>query len=234
MRDTRAPFLIAASYLAALLLIRLSVIIAGSAESEFAAAAKAGELPDAYFYIGTNVILFGYHIHHFYFGIFFICLAGWLAIVESPRVNNTYIAIMYGAGLGLFFDEIGLLLTWGDYYSSLSYTLSAIVLGIFLNILFFGQFWRSVRENLATTHARTPILRYFRRGLPIPRAIDWSLSRTSDSERVSLVLNGALHVSVGALILLYPRLVYYLVAFDFIVSGVLYLVRPLLTEERSA
>ncbi len=231
MRDKRAPFLIATSYLAALLFIRLSVIVAGSAESEFAAAAKAGNLPDALFYIGRNVILFGFHIHHFYFGILFMAIAGWFAIVGSQRVTRTHTAILYGAGLGLFFDEIGLLLTWGDYYSSLSFTLSAILLGVFLNLLFFGPFWRSVRENLVNVERRSPVAQFLMRDHRMLGTVERFIMSRSGSERMRHVLTGSLHITAAVLILWYPKFVFYFVGVDFVVSGVLYMVRPLLREE---
>lgn len=231
MRDKRAPFLIATSYLAALLFIRLSVIIAGSAESKFAAAAKAGNMPDAYFYIGRNVILFGYHIHHFYFGILFMAIAGWFAIVGSKRVTRTHTAILYGAGLGLFFDEIGLLLTWGDYYSSLSFTLSAILLGVFLNIMFFGPFWRSVRENLVSVERRSPVAQFLMREHRMFGTVEQFVTSRSGSERIQHVLTGTLHITAAVLILWHPKLVFYIVGVDFVVSGAMYMIRPLLREE---
>ena len=138
------PFLITISYFLSFLFIRIAVIIAGSAGSAASMAAKEGEIS---FYIGTNVILFGYHIHHFYFGFLLICIAGWVAIVGSKHFNRKHAALMYGAGLGLFMDEIGLLLTWGDYWSSLSYTLTLFMGGIFLNIVYFPSFWVEVKKT---------------------------------------------------------------------------------------
>lgn len=149
------PFIITISYMAAFILIRIGVFLAGSGESEFARAAKAGTLPGVDFYIGRNIILFGYHIHHFYIGIFLICLAGWLSIAGSNKLSVKHTAVMYGAGLGLFFDEIGLLLTWGDYYSSLSYLLSLLLAGIFLNIIFFHDFWDNVKKNMKNPKAQS-------------------------------------------------------------------------------
>ena len=146
--NKKIPFIISISYLLSLLFIRISAHIAGSANSDVAQIVKqsTGELN---FYIGRNIILFGYHIHHFYFGILMIAIAGWFAITESGFESKEKLAAFYGIGLGLLMDEIGLLLTWGDYYSSLTYILSIILLGIFLNIIFFPYFWKSVREDLA-------------------------------------------------------------------------------------
>ena len=75
----KLPFIITISYLSSLLGIRLAVLIAGSAQTGFAQAAKMGGLPDKSFSIGRNIILFGHHIHHFYIGILLISIAGWFA-----------------------------------------------------------------------------------------------------------------------------------------------------------
>jgi len=110
-------------------MIRLAVYLVGAAHTDFARVAEMGLLPETRFHIGRNIILFGYHVHHFYIGILLIGIAGWKAIVGSSRLTRKHIAMIYGAGLGLFMDEIRLLLTWGDYFSSLSYLLSLLLAG---------------------------------------------------------------------------------------------------------
>ncbi|MCF7889870.1 hypothetical protein K9M78_01475 [Candidatus Bipolaricaulota bacterium] len=124
------------------------VILAGSANSDIAQIVKGGSTL-AHFHIGRNIILFGYHIHHFYFGILLIGIAGWLAIAGSTNISKEKLALIYGAGLGLLMDEIGLLLTWGDYASSLSYLLGVFLLGIILSIIYFPRFWRSFHDNIS-------------------------------------------------------------------------------------
>jgi len=141
--NKKTPFIIALSYLTSFLLVRLFVIILGSANSEIAGVVEQGMGP--HFYIGRNLILFGHHIHHFYFGFILISFAGWSAIVGSPKIGKEKLAVLFGAGLGLFMDEIGLLLTWGDYYSSLSYLVGVFFLGVFLAIIYFPSFWRKVK-----------------------------------------------------------------------------------------
>ncbi|MFB6291303.1 MAG: hypothetical protein ABEJ25_06205 [Candidatus Bipolaricaulia bacterium] len=123
------------------------VILAGSANSEIAQIVKGGTTL-THFHIGRNIILFGYHIHHFYFGILLIGIAGWLAIAGSPNFSKEKLALVYGAGLGLLMDEIGLLLTWGNYASSISYLLGVFLLGIILSLVYFPRFWRSIRLNI--------------------------------------------------------------------------------------
>jgi len=67
------------------------------------------------------VIQQGIHFHHFWYGLALIAIAGWLGIVRpSERLSRVY-AIVYGLGAGFIGDEVGLLLTFGDYYSELTY-----------------------------------------------------------------------------------------------------------------
>src|SRR5215813_14182987 len=50
----------------------------------------------------------GLHIHHYVYGIFILTAAGYLALIfKSPRAT-LWIALMYGLGVGLTFDEFGM------------------------------------------------------------------------------------------------------------------------------
>jgi len=141
------PFLIALSYLLTFIGIRLLVTLAGSVNSPIAQSVKESS-SITHFHIGRNIILFGYHIHHFYFGILLIAIAGWLSVTDSSKIGKKGLAITYGIGLGLLMDEIGLLLTWGNYTSSLSYLLGVLLLGILLNIIYFPSFWKRTRNKV--------------------------------------------------------------------------------------
>jgi len=67
------------------------------------------------------VVSGGVHLHHFWYGLAMISVSGLLAIVANrPRFDRTY-ALIFGVGSGLIGDEIGLLLTLGNYYSQLTY-----------------------------------------------------------------------------------------------------------------
>jgi hypothetical protein len=49
----------------------------------------------------------GVHIHHYVFGIFILTIAGYLALVfKGPRATFG-IALLYGLGVGLTYDEFG-------------------------------------------------------------------------------------------------------------------------------
>ncbi len=145
--NKKLPFIIGISYLLSFMFIRLSVLIAGSVKHDTVMAIKEGII-NKKIYIGRNIIIYGYHIHHFYFGIFLMAVAGWLAIAGNKRLTKVKLAIMYGVGLGLFMDEIGLLLSEGNYFSPLSYLLGIFLLGILINIIYFPPFWNSVRESV--------------------------------------------------------------------------------------
>lgn len=63
----------------------------------------------------------GIHLHHFWYGIALISVAGWMGIAwRNERLYRLY-ALLYGLGAGFVGDEIGLLLTFGNYGSELTY-----------------------------------------------------------------------------------------------------------------
>lgn len=218
-------FIIAASYLISLIAIRLSVFLAGAANTEFAKATEIGALPEVKFHIGRNLILFGYHIHHFYIGILFIIIAGWIGITGSKHLERKHLAAIYGVGLGLFMDEIGLLLTWGDYYSELTYLVSLFLLGIFLNILFFESFWKRVKINLETGE-KASILRN-KRAIQI---IDWFSSKISKTKRISHLFSSIIFLSIAVLIIILPNFFIYWIAGGFFLQGANYVIKGI-TEE---
>src|SRR5213594_2508946 len=50
----------------------------------------------------------GLHVHHYVYGIFILTAAGYLALVfKGPRATLP-IALLYGVGVALTFDEIGM------------------------------------------------------------------------------------------------------------------------------
>ena len=57
----------------------------------------------------------GVHFHHFWYGIAMVEVAGWLGIALNDERLDRYWAIVFGLGTGFIGDEVGLLLTFGDY-----------------------------------------------------------------------------------------------------------------------
>lgn len=85
-------------------------------------------------YPGTIWEIRGLHIHHFWYGLATLAIGGWLGIsVEDERLNRVA-AILFGAGGGIIGDEVGLLLTLGEYWTEITYTFIIVFLA-FVSIL---------------------------------------------------------------------------------------------------
>ncbi|HEV2389414.1 MAG TPA: hypothetical protein VGS04_01695 [Nitrososphaerales archaeon] len=69
----------------------------------------------------TVVVSGGIHFHHFWYGLAMVVASGWLGIAYNhPALRRVY-AVVFGFGGGLIGDEVGLLLTFGNYQSQLTY-----------------------------------------------------------------------------------------------------------------
>ncbi|HEV2120411.1 MAG TPA: hypothetical protein VGS11_09960 [Candidatus Bathyarchaeia archaeon] len=91
----------------------------------------------------------GIHFHHFWYGIGMVALTGWLAIVgrRTERLDRAY-ALVYGLGLGLIGDEVGLLLTFGNYYSELTYQIFVGAIGLIVLGALAVRFGERLRKDL--------------------------------------------------------------------------------------
>src|SRR5437016_4444055 len=94
-KDT--PFVVLISLLATLALARAFVLLTGAAETT----------TETSTYIGRNLIIGGYHIHHFFYGFALICAAAWIAIQYPTRNLPRLAAVLFRAGLGLCVAEMG-------------------------------------------------------------------------------------------------------------------------------
>src|SRR5437660_2078490 len=68
----------------------------------------------------VTVVRGGIHFHHFWYGLAMVVSTGWLGITLSNERMGRNLAIVFGLGAGLIGDEVGLLLTFGDYTSNLT------------------------------------------------------------------------------------------------------------------
>lgn len=97
------------------------------------------------------VVQGGIHFHHFWYGLGMITLAGWLGIAfNRPRLVRTY-AIIFGLGAGLIGDEIGLLLTLGDYQSSLTTDFFVGVVGFIILASTLVRYRKIVEKDVIHT-----------------------------------------------------------------------------------
>jgi hypothetical protein len=74
-----------------------------------------------------NVRVRGRHVHHFVPGILLAFLSGGAALVTSSERAETALALPFGAGIGMTFDEAALLLELEDVYWSREGVLSVQV-----------------------------------------------------------------------------------------------------------
>src|SRR3989441_862480 len=81
------------------------------------------------------------HFHHFWYGLAMVVATGWLGISLSNERMGRNLAIIFGLGAGLIGDEVGLLLTFGDYTSNLTeiFFVSAIAFIILVTLLSRGR-----------------------------------------------------------------------------------------------
>jgi hypothetical protein len=87
------------------------------------------------------VVQNGIHFHHFWYGLVMVIVAGWTGIALSNVWLSRNLAILFGLGAGLIGDEVGLLLTFGDYNSNLTeiFFVAAIAFIILATLLSKGR-----------------------------------------------------------------------------------------------
>src|SRR3989441_6724563 len=87
------------------------------------------------------VVQNGIHFHHFWYGLALVIVAGWIGIALSDAWVGRNLAIIFGLGAGVIGDEVGLLLTFGDYTSNLTeiFFVAAIAFIILATLLSRGR-----------------------------------------------------------------------------------------------
>lgn len=81
-------------------------------------------------YPDTVLVGGGLHIHHFWYGLAMLSIGGWLGISYHNERIDRLSAIIFGAGGGLVGDEVGLLLTFGEYWSGITFTVVVTFLAL--------------------------------------------------------------------------------------------------------
>jgi hypothetical protein len=106
-----------------------------------------------------NVRVGGRHIHHFVPGILVAFGAGAGALISENESIETTLAIPFGAGIGLTFDEAALLLDLRDVYWSREGILSVqvtLAVASFLSAVILGLRMLRRGETRATEQGRIP------------------------------------------------------------------------------
>ncbi len=86
------------------------------------------------------VITQGVHFHHFWYGLLLIGVSGWLGIAYNDERLGRICAIVFGVGVGFIGDEVGLLLTFGDYYSELTTDFFVAAISFILLVTLFLRY----------------------------------------------------------------------------------------------
>lgn len=94
---------------------------------------------------GLFINIRGVHIHHLTYGIFLLAISGFLAQNLEGQKWRVPVAICYGVGLALAFDEFGMWLRLQDgYWIRQSYDAILIILSILINAVYFSNFWTRI------------------------------------------------------------------------------------------
>jgi len=99
------------------------------------------------FFPSTVLVSNGIHVHHFWFGIVLLAVGGWLGISYNDVDVDRLAAILYGAGGGLIIDEVGLLLTFGDYWTNLTYTILTVFVALVTVLILFNSYRQALTRE---------------------------------------------------------------------------------------
>lgn len=96
----------------------------------------------------TVVMQGGIHLHHFWYGIALISVAGWMGIAwRNERLYRLY-AVLYGLGAGFVGDEVGLLLTFNNYQSELTYLFFIAAISFIIIATLFIRYRSQLQDEL--------------------------------------------------------------------------------------
>jgi hypothetical protein len=105
----------------------------------------------------TVLISGGFHIHHFWYGLALVATGGWLGIsYQSERIDRLA-AILFGSGGGLIGDEVGLLLTFGNYWTGITYTFVIIFLTSAFMLILLNKYSRIIRKEFTQFLSNTSL-----------------------------------------------------------------------------
>jgi hypothetical protein len=96
-----------------------------------------------YFYSPyVYIYIYGTHVHHFTWGIILLTIAGFAALYINKPKWRPLVASLYGIGLALAFDEIGMwLFLDSNYWMRISYDVMITITFMLVNTVYFGGFW---------------------------------------------------------------------------------------------
>ena len=90
----------------------------------------------------------GIHFHHFWYGIAMVEVAGWLGIAMNDERLDRYFAVIFGLGTGFIGDEVGLLLTFGDYSFRLALSFFVAAVSFIILATLFTRFRSQIEKDV--------------------------------------------------------------------------------------
>jgi hypothetical protein len=90
------------------------------------------------------------HIHHFWYGMLMMAIGGWLGISYNDTRIDRLAAVIFGAGGGLIGDEAGLLLTFENYWTGLTYTIVTGFLAAMFILFLIARYSKSIVTEFAS------------------------------------------------------------------------------------
>jgi len=122
----------------------LSVLILISFIASFAAARTFTTL-----YPKVVLVAGELHIHHFWYGMLMMAIGGWLGISYNDVRIDRLAAVIFGAGGGLVGDEAGLLLTFENYWTGLTYTVVTGFLAVMFILILIARYSKAIVAEFA-------------------------------------------------------------------------------------
>lgn len=113
----------------------------------------------AHIFPTVNFLIGKYHIHHFYYGLTLLIVSNWITLVSDRQRPRLFAAALFGIGLGILADEVGLLLTCTspltlqcNYHARITLDTFIIIAAFFMSVLYFVPAWRRFKMLVAHTH----------------------------------------------------------------------------------
>jgi FtsH-binding integral membrane protein len=102
----------------------------------------------------------GIHFHHFWYGVAMVELAGWLGITMNDNKLDHYFAVVFGLGTGFIGDEVGLLLTFGDYSFRLALMFFVAAVSFIILASLFTRYHEQLEKDVLTIGIRQHLSRW--------------------------------------------------------------------------
>src|SRR6266581_7303777 len=90
----------------------------------------------------------GIHFHHFWYGLAMMGVSGWLGIVDNDVKFARIYAVVFGVGARFVGDEVGLLLTFDDYYSELTFAFLVASVAFLLLVALMIRYRKQILEEV--------------------------------------------------------------------------------------